>query len=123
MLTIWRGGLGTCWKLLDDTVSKWDPVDKTMSLMGTGQAIWPWTTEHDAVEFTAAIVQHEDAALGGYWNVCSGANTIIDSARMYEQERGVTVPLKWCGAVKELRAKALKSRAGGSVREFWRSTG
>jgi hypothetical protein len=33
------------------------------------------------------------------------------------------VPLKWCGAVKELRAKALKSRAEGSVREFWRYTG
>jgi hypothetical protein len=78
MLTIWRGGLGECWKLWGKPVSKWDPVDKTMYLWGTGQAICPWTTEHDAVEFTAAIVQHKDAALGGYWNLCSGANTFID---------------------------------------------
>jgi hypothetical protein len=189
----------------------WNPIDKTMNAWRSGQAIWPWTTEHDAAEVTAAIVQHEDAALGGYWNqapqqstlisskmvdenqsrcidmkhnihvtlkcadhyrcfvfpilltsmllytrkytrifvfsitlasigndqqkvgpsatirdlvwltvagpdwnVCSRANTLIDIAKMYEQERGVKVPLKWCDAVKELRAKALKSRAEGA---------
>jgi hypothetical protein len=68
-------------------------------------------------------VQHKDAALGGYWNVCSGANTLIDIAKVYEKERGVTVPLKWCSTVKESRAKALKSRAEGNLREFWRYTG
>ncbi|KAM0425579.1 hypothetical protein ACHAPT_009110 [Fusarium lateritium] len=101
----------------------WDSNTKTMSIWGTGHTTWFWTTEADAAEFTAEIIQRDDAAQGGFWNVCSGANSLREIAHIYERERGVRVTLNIQGSIDELEAKALNARKNGDKRNYHLYTG
>ncbi|KAI9155554.1 NAD(P)-binding protein [Paramyrothecium foliicola] len=101
----------------------WDSETKTMSIWGSGHTTWFWTSERNAAEFTAEIVQRDDAAQGGFWNVCSGAHTLREIAQIYQRERGVKVTIKILGSVDDLEAKALAARRNGDKRNYHLYTG
>ena len=97
----------------------WDPNRKLMEIWGTGDEIYHWTTERDVAEFTAAIIERDDASKGGFWTACSGSNTLKELATTYGQVRGCEVHIEKKGTVDELREKALEARSQGSRRHFW----
>ncbi|KAI1442560.1 NAD(P)-binding protein [Annulohypoxylon stygium] len=97
----------------------WDPQRKRLEIWGTGNESWHWTTEQDAAEFAAEIVQRDDAAEGGFWRLCSGVNNLREIAAAYETARGVKVEVEVMGTVEELRERALQARREGSRRNFW----
>lgn len=97
----------------------WDPEKKRFEIWGTGDEIWHWTTEKDAAEFSAEIIGRDDAAEGGFWSVCSGANTLKEVASKYEEVKGTKVQIDFVGSVEDLRSKALKARTQGSATKFW----
>ncbi|KAJ4258821.1 hypothetical protein NW762_007908 [Fusarium torreyae] len=101
----------------------WDSDKKTMNIWGSGHTTWFWTTEKDAAEFTAEIVQRDDASQGGFWNVCSGAHSLRQIAQVYERERGVKVTLNPQGSIGELESKALTARKNGDKRKYYLYTG
>ncbi|EEU48313.1 uncharacterized protein NECHADRAFT_75757 [Fusarium vanettenii 77-13-4] len=101
----------------------WDAETKTMNIWGTGHTTWFWTTETDTAEFTAEVIQRDDAAQGGFWNVCSGAHSLRQIAEIYERERGVKVTLNIQGSIGELEAKALDARSKGDKRKYYLYTG
>ncbi|KAM0189123.1 hypothetical protein ACHAPI_010141 [Fusarium lateritium] len=101
----------------------WDQDTKSLNIWGSGHTTYFWTTEKDAAEFTAEIVLREDAAQGGFWNVCSGAHSLREIARVYERERGVEVGLNVLGSIDELETKALSARKNGNKREYHLYTG
>ena len=88
----------------------WDPVDKRMEYYGTGEEVWYWTAERDAAEFTAEILQLEESDRGGYWNVYSGAQSLLEIAKTYERVRG-SVNVEWKGTVGNLKKDALETRS------------
>lgn len=53
----------------------WDPEAKVMEIWGDPKIKWYWTSEADAAEFTAAILDRPEAAEGGFWHVRSGAHS------------------------------------------------
>ncbi|RSL43059.1 hypothetical protein CEP54_015241 [Fusarium duplospermum] len=89
----------------------WDAETKTMNIWGTGHTTWFWTTETDTAEFTAEVIQRDDAAKGGFWNVCSGAHSLRQVAEIYERSIG------------ELEDKALDARSKGDKRKYYLYTG
>lgn len=97
----------------------WDPAAKTMEIWGTGDEKWQWTTERDAAEFAAEILQRDDAVDGGFWRVCSGSHTLREMASTYAKVKSTQVEVLMKGSVDELRARALEARAQGSPRSFW----
>ena len=97
----------------------WDPKSKKMEIYGTGNELWHWTTEKDAAEFAAAIIQRDDAAQGGFWTVCSGVNTLPDIASIYERVKGCKVNVQYKGSVSDLRHNALEARKQGSEKNPW----
>lgn len=101
----------------------WNQQAKSFSIWGTGHTIWYLTTEQDAAEFTAEVIQRDDAAQGGFWNVCSGAHSLRQVAQVYEQERGVKVTLDFRGSIDDLRAYALSARSNGDKRNYHLYTG
>ncbi|VUC32992.1 unnamed protein product [Clonostachys rosea] len=101
----------------------WDPATKTMEIWGTGEEQWQWTTERDAAEFAAQIMQREDAIHGGFWRVCSGSHTLREVAATYEKVKRAEVQVVKKGTIEELRACALEARAQGSPRDFWSYVG
>lgn len=101
----------------------WDAATKTVNIWGTGHTTWYWTTERDAAEFTAEVVQRPEAVEGGFWNVCSGATTLREVARIYEKVRGTKVTLNVQGSIAELEAKALDAREKGDKRQYHLYTG
>jgi len=101
----------------------WNSDTKTVNIWGSGHTTWFWTSEKDAAEFTAEIVLREDASQGGSWNVCSGAHSLRQLAKVYESERGVKVNLKTHGTIEELEAKALVARKNGVKRKYYLYTG
>lgn len=101
----------------------WDSDTKTINIWGTGHTTWFWTTETDAAEFTAEVIQRDDAAQGGFWNVCSGAHSLREIAQIYERERGIRVTLNIQGSIDELEAKALTARKNGDKRNYHLYTG
>lgn len=88
----------------------WDPIAKRMEYYGTGEEIWYWTAERDAAEFTAEILQLEENSQGGYCNVYSGAQSLVDIAKTYERVRG-QVSIERKGTVEDLRVRALEARS------------
>ncbi|PCD26088.1 hypothetical protein BFJ63_vAg15094 [Fusarium oxysporum f. sp. narcissi] len=101
----------------------WNQQAKSLDIWGTGHTIWYWTTEQDAADFTAEIIQRDDASHGGFWNVCSGAHSLRQVAQIYEQERGLKVSLNIRGSIDDLRTSALNGRSAGEKRNFHRYTG
>lgn len=101
----------------------WDVGSGTMSVWGTGREPWHWTTERDAAEFAAAIIEREDASQGGFWSVCSGVNSVREIADVYARVRGCEVKIDERGSVDDLRRVALEARSKGTVRGFWEYIG
>lgn len=97
----------------------WDPASKTMEIYGTGQEVWHWTTEKDAAEFAAELIQRDDAAQGGFWTLCSGVHTLPELAMAYERVRGSKVDIQYKGTVSDLREKALEARKQGCAKNYW----
>lgn len=97
----------------------WDPESKTMEIFGTGQELWHWTTEKDAAEFAAEIIQRDDASQGGFWTLCSGVNTLPEIARAYERVKGSEVHIQYKGSVSDLRRNALEARKQGCPKKYW----
>ncbi|KAI1385139.1 uncharacterized protein F4822DRAFT_335332 [Hypoxylon trugodes] len=97
----------------------WDPERKRLEIWGTGDEPWHWTTERDAAEFAAELIQRDDAAEGGYWRLCSGVNTLKEIAATYGEVKGVDVDAEVMGNAKDLRERALQARREGSRRNFW----
>ncbi|KAI1151669.1 NAD(P)-binding protein [Nemania diffusa] len=97
----------------------WDAEGRRVEVWGDPACRWQWTSEADAAEFAAAIVEREDAAEGGFWTVCSGYDTLEDIARVYGQVRGTTVEVERVGSVEELREKALAGRARSHPTTMW----
>lgn len=44
----------------------WGPDRKEMQIWGSDDRLWHWTTEQGAAEFTAAIIERDDADAGGF---------------------------------------------------------
>jgi nucleoside-diphosphate-sugar epimerase len=101
----------------------WDPNPeaKRVEIWGEPGLKWHWTSEGDAAEFAAAIVdQPEDVATkGGFWSVCSGYDSLEDIAKIYENVRGKPVEVKRVGSVEELREKAFAARANSHPTKLW----
>ncbi|KAI8631927.1 NAD(P)-binding protein [Xylariaceae sp. FL1651] len=97
----------------------WDPEAGRVEVWGDPACRWQWTSEADAAEFAAAIVEQENAADGGFWTVCSGYDSLEDIARIYGQVRGTQVKVEQVGSVKELREKALVGRARSHPTTMW----
>ncbi|KAI0967233.1 NAD(P)-binding protein [Xylaria arbuscula] len=99
----------------------WDPAPegKHAEIWGDLDVKWQWTSEADAAEFAAAIVEQKDAAEGGFWTVCSGYDSLPDIARIYEQVRGTAVGVERVGTVEELREKAFAGRAASHPTTMW----
>ena len=88
----------------------WDRETETFGVWGTGDEPWPWTTERDAAEFTAAIVEREDAEQGGFWNTVSCINSLKELAAAYEKVTSHKVKLDKLGTVEDLRKTAFAAR-------------
>ncbi|KAI1426645.1 NAD(P)-binding protein [Xylaria sp. FL1777] len=97
----------------------WDHEGKRVEIWGDADYKWQWTSEADAAEFAAAIVERQDAVDGGFWTVCSGYDSLEDIARIYGQVRGVPVKAERAGSVEELREKALAGRARSHPTTMW----
>ncbi|KAI1352439.1 NAD(P)-binding protein [Xylaria sp. FL0043] len=97
----------------------WDPKEKRAEIWGDADCKWQWTSEADAAEFAAAIVEQKNAADGGFWTVCSGYDSLKDIARIYEEVRGTPVKVEHVGSVDELREKALAGRARSHPTTMW----
>ena len=97
----------------------WDVKNKTMAVWGTGNEPWHWTTERDAAEFAAAIIERSDAPEGGFWTVCSGVNSLREIADTYSKVRGCDVRVAERGSIDDLRSTALEARSNGTLQGFW----
>ncbi|KAH8158645.1 hypothetical protein CIB48_g9600 [Xylaria polymorpha] len=97
----------------------WDPEARRVEIWGDADRKWQWTSETDAAEFAAAIVEQENAADGGFWAVCSGYDSLADIAEIYGRVRGIPVTVERVGSVEELREKALAGRAQGHPTRMW----
>lgn len=94
-----------------------------MHVWGEGNEIWHWTTEDDCAEFTAAILDREDAEDQQFWTVCSGESTLPEMAEIYRKVRGTGGGVVKKGDLEDLRHQAFDARAKGSVKEFWKYIG
>lgn len=90
-----------------------------MHIWGSGDEVWHYTTEWDAAEFTARIIERDDVADGGFWSVASGVKTLVEIADIYSKTRGVKVDVQKKGDVEALKKNAFAARAKGNVANFW----
>lgn len=88
----------------------WDPEKKTVDIWGTGDETWDLTTEKDAAEFSAEVIQRDDAPEGGFWELHSGAYTVRELARIYKEVRGVEVGFNHRGTLNDLKDLAYTLR-------------
>ncbi|RSM12572.1 hypothetical protein CEP52_002356 [Fusarium oligoseptatum] len=65
----------------------WDPENKTVDIWGTGDETWDLTTEKDAADFSAEVIQRDDAPEGGFWELHSGAYSPKELARIQRSPR------------------------------------
>lgn len=100
-----------------------DPEKKEMHVWGPKDRLWHWTTERDAAEFTAEILQQDGIEGGGFWTVCSGVNTLEQIAKIYGDVRGCEISVLHKGTLEELERKALDARRNGSVLRCWEYIG
>ena len=97
----------------------WDGEESRVEIWGDEGCKWQWTSEADAAEFAAAILEQRNAADGGFWTVCSGYDSLVDIARIYGRVRGTTVRVERVGSVEELRETALAARAKSHPTTLW----
>lgn len=96
---------------------------KAIEYWGDPEVKWYWTSEADAAEFAAAIVERPNAADGGFWTVCSGVHSLPEIAETYSRVRGVEVTLHRKGSIEELRHQALEARRLSHPSRFWEYIG
>ena len=108
----------------------WDPSPdgladgaKAVEYWGDPDVKWHWTSEADAAEFAAAIIESPSAMDGGFWTVSSGVHSLPEIAAIYRRVRGVEVAVRRVGPVEELREKALEARSRGNPARFWEYIG
>lgn len=89
----------------------WDAYQKRLQYYGTGDEPWYVTTEHDAAEFTAEIIQLEKSEQCGDWHVYSFVTSLLNIVRVYEEVRGTKVITECKGSVMDLRREALEARS------------
>ncbi|KAI8712728.1 NmrA domain-containing protein [Fusarium sp. LHS14.1] len=88
----------------------WDPENKTVDIWGTGDEAWDLTTEKDAAEFSAEVIQRDDAPEGGFWELHSGAYSPKELARIYKEVRGIEIAEKYRGTLDDLKKLAYSMR-------------
>lgn len=81
----------------------WDPEKKTLDIWGTGDETWNLTTEKDAAEFSAEVIQRDDAPEGGFWELLSGEYSPRELAKIYKAARGVEVKFNHRGSLDDLK--------------------
>ncbi|KAH8547649.1 hypothetical protein BGW37DRAFT_514952 [Umbelopsis sp. PMI_123] len=92
---------------------------KNYGIFGAGEEPWHWTTEKDAPEFAAEIIQRDDAPQGSFWTLCSGVNTLPEIAGAYECVKGSKVNVQYKGTVSDLIERALEATKQGSEKNYW----
>ncbi|KAH6972069.1 hypothetical protein BKA56DRAFT_493971 [Ilyonectria sp. MPI-CAGE-AT-0026] len=101
----------------------WDPEKKTVDIWGTGDETWNLTTEKDAAEFSAEVIQRDDAPEGGFWELHSGAYSPRDLARIYKEVRGVEVGLNPRGTLGDLKDLAYTLRSQKPYNDYYSFVG
>jgi hypothetical protein len=89
----------------------WNPEARRVEIWGDPACKWQGTSEADAAEFAAAVVEQKNAADGGFWTVCSGYESLEDMARICGHVWGTPVKVEQIGSVKDLWEKAQVCRA------------
>ncbi|KAJ4248528.1 hypothetical protein NW757_008176 [Fusarium falciforme] len=97
----------------------WDPENKTVDIWGTGDETWDLTTEKDAAEFSAEVIQRDDAPEGGFWELHSGAYSPKELARIYKEVRGVEIAQKYRGTLDDLRELAYSMRSQKAYNDYY----
>ncbi|KAM0543852.1 hypothetical protein ACHAPJ_012089 [Fusarium lateritium] len=97
----------------------WDPEKKTLDIWGTGHETWDLTTEKDAAEFSAEVIQRDDAPEGGFWELRSGAYSPRELARIYKEVRGIEVTLKPRGSLEDLKKLAYSMRNAKPYNDYY----
>ncbi|KAL5613095.1 hypothetical protein FOVSG1_002158 [Fusarium oxysporum f. sp. vasinfectum] len=97
----------------------WDPENKTVDIWGTGHEKWDLTTEKDAAEFSAAVVERDDAAEGGFWELHSGAYSPRELAKIYKEVRGIEITFKERGSLDDLRKLAYSMREQKPYNDYY----
>ncbi|KAL0940182.1 uncharacterized protein CTRU02_202945 [Colletotrichum truncatum] len=88
----------------------WDPEKKTIDIWGTGNEKWDLTTEKDAAEFSAAVIERDDAPEGGFWELCSGSYSPREIAKIYKEVKRVEIAFNHRGSLNDLRKLAYSLR-------------
>ncbi|KAH8878790.1 hypothetical protein GQ53DRAFT_857494, partial [Thozetella sp. PMI_491] len=97
----------------------WDPDNRTVDIWGTGDETWDLTTEKDAAEFSAEVIQRDDAPAGGFWELRSGAYSPRELARIYKEVRGIDISLKYRGTLDDLRELAYSRRKQNPYNDYY----
>ncbi|KAG5756733.1 hypothetical protein H9Q70_000619 [Fusarium xylarioides] len=97
----------------------WDPENKTVDIWGTGHEKWDLTTEKDAAEFSAVVIERNDAPEGGFWELHSGAYSPRELAEVYRKVRGVEITFKERGSLDDLRKLAYSMREQKPYNDYY----
>lgn len=97
----------------------WDPENKTVDIWGTGYEKWDLTTEKDAAEFSAAVIERDDATEGGFWELYSGAYLPCELAKIYKEVRGIEITFKERGSLDDLRKLAYSMREQKPYNDYY----
>jgi nucleoside-diphosphate-sugar epimerase len=97
----------------------WDPENHSIDIWGTGDEKWDLTTERDAAEFSAEVIQHDDAPKGGFWELRSGAYSPKELARIYKEVRGIEIAYNYRGTLDKLKELAFSMRSQKPYNDFY----
>lgn len=100
----------------------WDSKNRVVEIWGDASKKWRWTSEHDAAEFTAAIVSlppTSPLSEKQFWNVASGEDSLEDIAAIYGDVRGGKMQVIHRGSVEALREIAYAAREKSARNRWW----
>lgn len=97
----------------------WDPEKHTVDVWGTGDEKWDLTTERDAAEFSAEVIQRDDAPDGGFWELHSGAYSPRELAKIYQEVRGINIAYNYRGTLEDLRELAYSLRSQKPYNDYY----
>ncbi|KAJ3579440.1 hypothetical protein NPX13_g1127 [Xylaria arbuscula] len=96
----------------------WDPERKRAVVWGSGHEKWQITTECDAAEFTAELIQDLSNETGIY-RFCSFEKSTREMAEAYENARGVKVTIDNAGNLEDLKAVAANAVEKLGLQRSW----
>ncbi|QKX64662.1 uncharacterized protein TRUGW13939_11838 [Talaromyces rugulosus] len=96
----------------------WDPAPKRAVVWGSGHEKWQITTEYDAAEFTAELIQDLSNETGIY-RFCSFEKSTREMAEAYERARGVKVTIDTAGSLEDLKVTARNTVEKLGLQRFW----